>query len=319
MVFSVVIPTYDRPHLLRRALESVLGQTYQNFEVVVSDDCSPQPALDVVAPFGDERIRVVRSETNRGNAGARNAGVQAALGEWVAFLDDDDEMLPHHLEEAARVLRAVPQETGFAWSGVEHVRGDGEDYTVVKTERWHPEYRDREHAYLSLIQGRHVGTSTGFLVRRSAAERIGGFDERLRAAVDTDFIIRLAEHYDFVVLPTVSIRMYEHSGARVRHNFEAVAEAYAIIMEKHADILLRHSDVRAALLFKRGRLRFLAGDPRAGRPLMTEALRLRPGWIKGWATFSLYALAPGLQLHLGLSRVIGKLRNSLGRTSAGSP
>src|SRR5690606_36394886 len=160
-------------------------------------------------------------------AGARNAGIRAAKGEWIAFLDDDDEMLPRHLEQAHDVLRQVHDEVGFAWSGIEHVREELGRQVVLRRGVWQPQFESREHAYLSMLRGRRVGTSTGFMVRRSVALEIGGFDERFRAAVDADFIIRLARCSDFVVLPEVTMRMHHHSGERVRRNHGALADAYA--------------------------------------------------------------------------------------------
>ncbi|MCU1340705.1 MAG: glycosyl transferase [Candidatus Acidoferrum typicum] len=95
---SAVIPTRGRPDLVARAVHSALRQTYSNLEVIVVVD-GPDPAtVETLARISDPRLRVIVLPRNQGGSNARNAGVQAALGEWIAFLDDDDEWMPHKTE-----------------------------------------------------------------------------------------------------------------------------------------------------------------------------------------------------------------------------
>jgi len=94
---SVIIPTYNRAHLLDRAIRSVLDQTYQDFELIVVDDGSSDPTAEVIATFADPRIYYLRHEKNRGAAAARNTGIEASQGDYVAFLDSDCEWLPKKL------------------------------------------------------------------------------------------------------------------------------------------------------------------------------------------------------------------------------
>lgn len=307
--FSVVIPTYNRPHLLQRALRSVLAQTYQDFEVIVSDDCSPQPASEVVADFEDERLRVVRGLENKGNAGARNAGGQAARGEWIAFLDDDDEMLPHHLEQAAQVLSEAPDTVGFAWSGIEHVRDTQDGHVVLKRELWQPQFSDRRHAYLSFLRSRKIGTNTGFIVRRSAFEQVGYFDERLRSAVDTDFILRLVRAYDFRVIPDVTIRYHDHEGERVRRGRHHQANTYGIILEKHQEALASHPEIHAALLYKLGWLQYHSGLRGEGRATTMRAIQRRPSWYKPWVSLGFFEVFGGFapSLHGKVSDLLKRM------------
>src|SRR5262249_13181427 len=103
--FSVVIPVYNRADTLSRVLRSVLAQTFQDFEIVVVDDGSKDDPKSVCDSFHDPRIRYLRQE-NRGGGAARNAGIDAARGRFVAFLDSDDEFLPQHLERMHRLLSA---------------------------------------------------------------------------------------------------------------------------------------------------------------------------------------------------------------------
>jgi glycosyltransferase involved in cell wall biosynthesis len=107
---SVVIPTYNRSHLLPRALNSVLRQTYQPAEIVLVDDCSSDNTQEVAAScFGEIPLLYMRLEKNCGGAAARNAGIGRARGEYIAFLDSDDEWQPNHL--------SVMMRTGVRYSG----------------------------------------------------------------------------------------------------------------------------------------------------------------------------------------------------------
>ena len=101
-ILSIVIPTYNRAKLLHRAVESALAQTFADLEVLVVDDGSPQP---VALQNHDPRLRILRLPRNVGGAAARNAGARAAAGQWITYLDDDDESLPHMAAVSLKGLR----------------------------------------------------------------------------------------------------------------------------------------------------------------------------------------------------------------------
>ena len=101
---SVIIPTYNRAHLIGRAIQSVLAQTYQDFEVIVVDDGSTDNTEEVVLNFGSEKMRYIRHGTNRGVAAARNTGIRNARGEYIAFQDSDDEWYPNRLESISEIM-----------------------------------------------------------------------------------------------------------------------------------------------------------------------------------------------------------------------
>ncbi len=96
--FTVVIPTHNRSILLKRAVESVLSQTFEDFELIVIDDHSTDDTASVVKSFTDPRIRYLINQRTKGACGARNTGIFSAKGKWVAFLDDDDVWLPEKLK-----------------------------------------------------------------------------------------------------------------------------------------------------------------------------------------------------------------------------
>jgi len=101
---SVVIPTCNRPDLLPRAIKSVLAQTYQDFEIIVVDDGREKSSENVVAGIGDARLKYIKQTDKKGGSAARNTGIKAAAGDFIAFLDDDDEWLPEKLDKQVRGL-----------------------------------------------------------------------------------------------------------------------------------------------------------------------------------------------------------------------
>src|SRR5579859_7824272 len=114
---SVVIPVYNRTAELRRAVRSVLAQTYADLELIVVDDASSEDIAGALDGIDDPRLKLIRKSVNQGAAAARNTGIQAATGRWVAFLDSDDEWLPQKLELQLRRLVDRPDDARICCSG----------------------------------------------------------------------------------------------------------------------------------------------------------------------------------------------------------
>jgi glycosyltransferase involved in cell wall biosynthesis len=180
--FSVVIPVYDRAHLLGRAIQSVLGQRCGDFEVVVVDDGSRDNPEAVVEALSDQRLRFVRQE-NRGGGAARNRGIDEARGRFVAFLDSDDEFLPDHLAALQRLLEGTSNTAAYAPVIVD--RGNGR--SMIKPPRAR---RPAEHMATYLMSERGFVPTSTLAVETDTARRIR-YHENLRAAEDTDFALRL--------------------------------------------------------------------------------------------------------------------------------
>ncbi len=132
---SVILPTYNRAHLIKRAIQSVLDQTYQNFEIIVVDDGSTDNTEEQVRSFNNPKIRYIRYNENKGAAFARNAGIKASRGDYIAFQDSDDEWFPHKLQRQMEAFKNASPEVG-----------------VVYTGSWR--IKDNERIYLPLFKGK---------------------------------------------------------------------------------------------------------------------------------------------------------------------
>jgi glycosyltransferase involved in cell wall biosynthesis len=180
---SVVIPTYNSDRYLATAIDSALGQTYRDHEIIVVDDGSTDQTSRILEAYGD-RIRPLR-QPNQGVAIARNSGIAAARGEFVAFLDADDVFLPDKLTAQVAVFDADP-ELGIVHSGWQRVNDQGTPLLTV--EPWHTVPQLTLETWL---RWKPILPSA-MMIRRDWLERSGGFDPRFPPAEDTELILRLA-------------------------------------------------------------------------------------------------------------------------------
>jgi len=181
--FSVVIPVYNRADALCGALASVLSQSERDFEIVVIDDGSRDDPRAVVEALGDPRIRFLRQD-NRGGGAARNAGIDAARGAFIAFLDSDDVFLPGHLARMRRLLEGSRETAGYARIVVD--RGVGRSF--LKPPR---AIRAGEDMAEYLLCDRGFVPTITTVVPAPLARRVR-YHENLREAEDTDFAVRLS-------------------------------------------------------------------------------------------------------------------------------
>lgn len=189
---SVIIPTYNRAVWVAEAVASVLVQTYRDFEVIVVDDASHDDTLERLGRFFPQ-VTLVRSDSRRGVSGARNLGVRAARGKWLAFLDSDDLWLPEKLDRQMAYLREQPHliicQTDEIW-----VR-NGVRVTPPMTHR-----KIGGEIFLPSLR-RCLVSPSAVVLRRELFDEMGGFDESLPAAEDYDLWLRIAWRYPVGLVP----------------------------------------------------------------------------------------------------------------------
>lgn len=180
-LISVIIPSYNRPDLVRRAIASVLAQTYMNFEIIVVYDCSKIPVGQALRDITDPRLTIIRHEQNEGQSNARNTGIRHARGEWVAFLDDDDLWLPEKLEHQ---LNYIKQHAPIADACVT-------DYFDTETRTHHKVSVSvrKKGCNLILLHWEGLAPST-WMVQRLTFEKIGFFDPLAPRAEDWEWFVR---------------------------------------------------------------------------------------------------------------------------------
>lgn len=207
---SVVVPTKDRPAMLRDALESIARQQYPHWEAVVVNDGGQgiDRAVQTLPADAARRIRVVDLPASLGTAGARNRALQVARGSLIAFLDDDDLYLPGHLEALVAGMAASGAAFGYTQSvAVEEAMVDGRRVTGRRGE-----LRDYRYSR-AILKVRNVIPTACWGVRRECFDLCGAFDESLPCAEDWDLLLRFSERFRLHRIPAVTAEIRVRTGA----------------------------------------------------------------------------------------------------------
>jgi glycosyltransferase involved in cell wall biosynthesis len=221
---SVVMPTHNRAKLLEKAIRSVLSQTYKNLEIIVVDDASCDNTSETVKTIQDERVRYIRHETNKGGSAARNSGILLARGEYIAFLDDDDEWEPEKTEQQLKVLESCD-----AVLCTSNEPGSGSAKLDSK----------KTVDIADLRKGLFTAGGTGALMARSTILKDTLFDEKLPKYQDWDLFIRLAQKCVIGYLNKRLVRYNEGTHHRISNRILNMParelESQLRMLEKHKE------------------------------------------------------------------------------------
>ena len=235
---SVIVPTFNRPEMLKETLKSIFNQTYQNFEIVVIND-GGENVSDLIRKFQDHRIKYIEHEKNRGMAAARNTGIKIARGKYIALLDDDDLFYPNHLKVAMAQLCG--------------------DTPVIYTDAIRATYRKVNDSYQligkkvpysidfekdNLLVG-NISPINCFVFEKEKALQAGLFDETFTALEDWEFFVRLSEQCKFKHIAKVTAQVNWRTdgttvtssrGAEFKKNRERIFKRYQNKIDKISDI-----------------------------------------------------------------------------------
>ncbi len=206
-LISVILPTFDRPELLKRALASVALQTFRDFELIVVDDASTDGRPPAGSAWDIPSITLIQHEVNRGPAAARNSGITAAKGDWIAFLDSDDSWEPEKLAAQAGFFRSADRAlancTGFRLHRGGHV--SEVCYNMAPGEFG-----------TQILWGCRISPGSCLMVHRQVFKTVGPFDETLRRLEDWDWLLRFSQHYDmsFLQRPLVDVFVGDRPSAK---------------------------------------------------------------------------------------------------------
>lgn len=229
---SVIIPTYNRAHYIKNAIQSVLDQTWQKFEIIVVDDGSEDDTEQVIDRFGDSRIRYIRSVRNQGVCRARNIGIKEATSEYIAFLDSDACWNNDKLEKQMNKMAVCSRNVALVYCRVQRVGYNNEIINV-----WPPYNTDQEIAlrgnmFRLLLMQNVIDTST-MLIRTSCLREIGGFEETLAAIEDWELALRISEKWEIEFVEDVLVDTYTTSDNRVSLDKSGHIKARCYMVEKN--------------------------------------------------------------------------------------
>jgi len=277
---SVVIPTYNRGNLISRAIQSVVNQTYRDFEIILVDDGSTDNTKEVVKEFQkkDERIKYIQHDKKRGGSAARNTGIREAKGKYIAFQDSDDEWLPGKLEKQMKVFEGLPAEVGIIYSDMWRISGGEKMY-------WHsPVINPKDGTIYSQALDRFLATGKGIgiqsaIVKRECFNTVGMFDESFRRFIDLDLFIRLSKYYYFYHINEPLVNYY-NTGKGISTNDRALIEAYELILKKYSFDIVKSKRTFAKYHYLVGNTLCQNDKIAQGRAYLLQSVKLYPLNIK---------------------------------------
>ena len=203
---SVVIPTFNRAGMVGRAIQSVLKQSYGHIELIVVDDGSNDNTHLVVTSFNDDRVNYIRLRSNMGGAFARNVGIDIASGEFIAFLDSDDEWLPLKLEKQVNFFKNCTVNVGAVYC-LYYVRNDSlREFSI--------EIKSGD-LFLEFLRGWCPSITSAIMFRSEVFIKAGKFDENFVSFQDYDLWIRISKFYKIFAIEEHLVIVNDHMESRV--------------------------------------------------------------------------------------------------------
>jgi len=204
---SIILPTFNRATTIKKSIDSVLNQTYKNFELIIIDDGSTDNTRDLVKQYKDKRIKYIHYKENKGASYARNLGIKKAKYDLIAFQDSDDKWTKYMLRKLVNSIKDN-ESTNVVYTDMLRVKKNGEKIywhspDVVKGKIINEENNDYQVANIGLIT---------ILSKKFCIEKIGGFDIELKKFIDLDFFIRLAKEYKMYHIKEPLALYYENEG-----------------------------------------------------------------------------------------------------------
>lgn len=259
---SIIIPTYGGGEFLKKSIDSVLAQSYANVEVIVVDDNgvgteNSKKTIKVMEEYKDNpKVSIIFHEVNKNGSAARNTGAKAAKGQYIGFLDDDDIYHVDNIKNQIEVLRELDSSYGLTYCSNEVYKGEKK---VSEAHVWKEGY-----VFKDILTWKIEICTCSIIIRKSAFDSIGGFDESFQRHQDTEFLIRLTNKYkvkpvDYIgfrrcVVNRNSARTYEKAKEWRMHFFEKMKPYIELLPEKtQKDIYIYQSLDVAIMLLKEKR------------------------------------------------------------------
>lgn len=222
---TVIIPSYNREKTIKRAVDSVLNQSYKDIEVIVVDDCSTDNTLDVVKSIKDSRLKVFKLNENSGACVARNFGIEKAKGQYIAFQDSDDEWLPEKLEKQMIAFNKNADVVFCAFNRIDNTYKDV-----------YPVLTDGFVQRKTILEKSYVSTQT-LIARKECFDNIK-FDPQMPRLQDYDLVIRLSKKFSFYFLSEPMVNMYIQNDSISKNSIKLIDAEYLILTKYPEDVEL---------------------------------------------------------------------------------
>ena len=281
---SVIMATYNRASLISRAIESILDQTFQDFELIIVDDGSSDNTKEVIAGFmqKDLRVKYFKNKKNLGLPKTRNEGIKVSRGKYIGLLDDDDEWLPDKLEKQINKFQSTPETIGLIYCGLAYISQSGKTSKTIIP-------RLKGNLFQDILKENFFGSSTP-LIKKECFEKSGLFDGTFSNGEDWDMWIRISKNYEIDYVPEALTLYYVH-GNQMSANFPDTIKGFDKILEKHGANIRKHPSIYSAHLFRLGIFHCLNGNFKCGQKCFSKSIKIKPQ-IKVYLNNFLLKIAP---------------------------
>ncbi|MDT3766197.1 glycosyltransferase family 2 protein [Priestia filamentosa] len=228
---SIVIPTYKRPDFLERAIDSILNQDYKNLEIIIVDDNgwgTPEQiqTYKKIEKYEDmENFKYIAHEKNLNGSCARNTGIKNSSGDYICFLDDDDQFMPNKVSEQLRLLESQDENWGACYAGHTRVYPTGVRFKHI------PEKRG--DLYFDILAGKiDLCAGSTLMIKREVINKVGHFDESFTRHQDIEFILRVSRYYKIDVAMDSLVNIFMHPDSNRSKNAEQFEVRKKYFLEK---------------------------------------------------------------------------------------
>lgn len=274
---TVVITTYKRRvSQIQKAIMSVLNQSYSDLELIIVDD-SPNnyEYRDEVEKYctsiEDRRVRYIQHKTNQGACVARNTGLKYASGEYISFLDDDDEYLKERLIE---LVSLFDYQTCLVYSNSNIIKILSKDKKVNTAFESGRQYSGKIHD--KILGENFIGSTSVVMMRTEILRKIGGFDPNLEASQDWDVWIRISKFGDVKFTNKILVNYYIYQGERITNDTDRRLRALLYLNEKNKNELIKNNDAKLLRKIFEMRLRAIANDYVGTFDCYYQIVKMRP-------------------------------------------
>lgn len=268
---SVIIPTYNRAELLRSAISSALGQTFKDLEIIVSDDNSTDNTLEIVKGFQDKRLKYISHNKNKGVSAARNTAIKVASGEYIAFLDDDDEWLPDKLQWQVEVLDKSQSNICGVYSNrlfIEKATGK------ILSDNPGADTLEGNLLY-QLAKKSPIHTST-VVIKKRCLDEVGLFDETISYMEDRDMWIRLSMNWEFEYIHEPLTKAYIHGSAHLSRNLKGQTAGREKLLERYEHLFKKNRKSWSELYLCLGAQYCQLKEMKKGRKNLIKGIKIYP-------------------------------------------
>ena len=232
---SIVLPVYNRRHCIARAVDSIMEQTFPDYELIIVDDNSADGTGEYIKSLPDRRIKFIPLSRNVGAGGARNIGIKEAAGEYIAFQDSDTVWMADKLEKLVMYLDSLEDSVAMVYSPYKRIY---QDYSIIYPSLDVPLEEKSGHILKNLLEHPLVDTPT-MLVRKDVLKELGGFDSHMKALEDYELSIRIAGKYQIGIIDEVLLLSYNESDSISNDSIRYIQNAF-YLLKKHKELFKQY-------------------------------------------------------------------------------